>query len=66
MRFYLTDDKLQKYCVFVRKGLICCSSMVGIMTAQTRMAHVVKEEDNVLPMITPGSSVDEMILEVNL
>lgn len=26
----------------------------------------VKEEDNVLPMITPGSSVDEMILEVNL
>ena len=24
----------------------------------------VKEEDNVLPMITPGSSVDEMILEV--
>ncbi|MDD5978309.1 MAG: hypothetical protein ACI35Y_02530 [Candidatus Limimorpha sp.] len=51
MRFYLTDDKLQKYCVFVRKGLICCSSMVGIMTAQTRMAHVVKEEDNVKPMI---------------
>lgn len=26
----------------------------------------VKEEDNVMPMITPGSSVDEMLLEVNL
>lgn len=26
----------------------------------------VKEEDNVLPMITPGSSVDEMLLEINL
>ena len=26
----------------------------------------VKEENNVMPMITPGSSVDEMLLEVNL
>ena len=51
MRFYLTDDIIQNYCVIVIKGLICCSSMVGIMTAQTRMAHVVKEEDNVKPMI---------------
>ena len=51
MRFYLTDDMIQNYCVIVIKGLICCSSMVGIMTAQTRMAHVVKAEDNVKPMI---------------
>ena len=26
---------------------------------------VIKEEDNVLPMIPPGKSVDEMLLEIN-
>ena len=26
----------------------------------------VKEEDNVMPMVSPGAAVDEMILEVSL
>lgn len=30
------------------------------------MECLVKEEDNVLPMIPPGNSVDEMLLELNL